>query len=69
MIYHKFQVDDRQTVINEIYDDEFVAYCPVCGKEHQVEPRQIADILTRGDDFSGTSVYCNECFKRDDFNA
>lgn len=62
MLYHKFLLNGRKMKA-ELYEDEIVTFCPTCGKEYQLEPEEIADIINSGSDFSGTSIYCNGCYK------
>ncbi|MBP1971636.1 hypothetical protein J2Z83_003787 [Virgibacillus natechei] len=62
MLYHKFSLGDSRTLIAELYEDEIITFCPTCGKEHQLEPEEIADIINRGSDFVGTSYFCNGCY-------
>ena len=61
MIYHKFELNDRQIVINELYDDELVAYCGSCQIEIPITLRDIKEIHEAGADFSGTNFYCRDC--------
>lgn len=66
MIYHKFETE-RGHQVNEVYCDEFVAYCIGCFKELKVEPEEIAQILIDGD-FAGTSLKCGGCVLKDRLN-
>lgn len=63
MIYHKFKVDDRQTVINELYDDELVTYCGDCRVEIPVELSDLKFLHDTGADMAGTTFYCQGCSK------
>ena len=58
MIYHKVKLDDATVIKAELYEDEIFADCPYCGKEHQIEPEQLAAMLTNGEDFAGTTFWC-----------
>lgn len=63
MIFHKFKLDDRQTVINEIYDDELVTFCTGCGLEMDVDTEMMKEILVSGGSFDSTSFLCGDCSK------
>lgn len=63
MIYVKKQFEDM-TIKFDLYEDEVFSSCPVCGKEHSVEPEELADLINQGNDFSGTIYYCNECAEK-----
>jgi len=62
MLYHKIPCEDGSTKLAELYDDEIVTFCPTCGKEYQLDPEEIANIIKSGADFSGTSYYCRGCY-------
>lgn len=64
MIYHKFKIDDRQTAINELYDDELITYCGECGKEMEVTLEDIAQIHEQDCDLAGTVFYCVQCSEK-----
>ncbi|GGB43387.1 hypothetical protein GCM10011409_21250 [Lentibacillus populi] len=63
MLYVKTKINDQVEMKVDLYEDEIFSSCPVCGKEYQVDPLEIADIISQGDDFPGTSFYCNGCIK------
>lgn len=64
MIYHKYKVDERTTVINELYEDEIVTFCGDCNKEIGVTLDDICHINMEGADFSSTTFFCAECSKK-----
>lgn len=64
MLYVKKQLDDIEVKF-DLYEDEIFSSCPVCGKERQIEPVELADLLDSGGGFSGTSIYCNGCLTGD----
>lgn len=61
IIYHKLSVNDEVEIRVPIYNDEIFTQCPGCGKEIQVEPDTLAEIIKDGGDMGGTSIYCKEC--------
>jgi len=61
MIFHKFELNDRSVVTNELYEDELVTYCGDCGKELEIGIEDINHIHNEGADFAGTTFYCNGC--------
>lgn len=61
MIYIKRVIGDDVEMKTPVYEDEFFTTCPVCGKEYPLEPKEIADIINEGGDFSGTCIVCKDC--------
>lgn len=66
MLYVKTRLNDQVEIKVELYDDEIFTSCVSCGKEMQVEPEEVADIINEGCDFVGTSFYCPNCLPKDD---
>ncbi|TFJ92174.1 hypothetical protein [Lentibacillus salicampi] len=64
MLYIKKSTDDVEMKM-DLYEDEIFSSCPICGKEHEVQPDELAHIIQSGDDFSGTSIFCNGCLYHD----
>jgi DNA-directed RNA polymerase subunit RPC12/RpoP len=60
MIYLKTEISEGITITVPVYDDEFYAKCPDCGKEHNLDPETVAGII-KNSDTAGTSVCCEEC--------
>jgi uncharacterized tellurite resistance protein B-like protein len=64
MLYHKIPLENGKTKLVELHEDEIVAYCPICDKEHQIDPEYISALIDEGGDFVGTNIYCSGCSKR-----
>ena len=54
MIYY-----EKHNTPIEIYDDEFITFCPNCGKKIHLTPQLVHSL----EDFATTSVYCKKCCK------
>ena len=63
MIYHKTSINDEIEIRLPVYDDELFCICPGCGKEVELDSKDLIEILKDGD-FAGTSVYCKDCSKK-----
>ncbi len=63
MLYTKIQLNDHMEVKVDLYEDQIFSTCPKCSKEEPVDTKMIIDILSDGGDFSGTSIYCEQCTK------
>ena len=61
MIYHKFKVDERTTVINELNEDELVTFCGGCRKEMEITLEDVQHIHETEADFCGTTFFCTKC--------
>ncbi len=59
----------RNDILIEVYEDMFYSTCPLCSKDHNIEFDDLLAGLNSGMDFSGTSIYCDECSKRRMKNA
>lgn len=66
MLYLKAQINEQVELKIDLYDDEIFTTCPGCGKEVQVEPQDLVEIIQSGGDFVGTNIYCNGCFSKKD---
>lgn len=64
MLYVKAKLSESVEINVDLYEDEIYSTCPGCGKEVHVEPEHLARIITDGDDFSGTSFYCEVCSEK-----
>jgi hypothetical protein len=63
MLYVKTKLNDQFEIKVELYEDEIITNCGNCGKELPVEPEEIAEIISNGCDFVGTTFYCEDCSK------
>lgn len=65
MFYVKTKINDSIEMKVDLYDDEIFTACPKCGREIQLEPKEIANILVGDGEFASTSVCCSDCSKND----
>ena len=64
MLYHKYKGSDRQTVVNELFEDEIITYCGDCSKEIEIFLDDICHINMEGGDFAGTTFFCTDCSQK-----
>lgn len=63
MFYVKTNLNENIEIKVDLYDDEIFTQCPKCGKEIQVEPEELAEII-KNQGLASTSIYCEECSKK-----
>lgn len=63
MLYTKMQLNDQVELKVDLYEDEVYSSCKICRKEVHVKPEELAEIITSGNDFCGTSYICSDCVK------
>lgn len=64
MIYLKKQLKDGTKLDIPVYDDEFYCRCPNCGREFQLTPELLEEIICDDDcDFASTTISCGDCEK------
>lgn len=61
LLYVKAKINDQIEIKVDLYEDEIFTSCGTCGKEMEVEPEEIAEIIKSDSDFVGTTYYCKDC--------
>lgn len=60
MFYVKTKISSNKDIKVDLYEDEIYTQCPKCGKEIQIEPKELASIIAE-EGLTSTNVYCEQC--------